>query len=191
MKKKGKLIIISAPSGSGKTTIVQYILSQGLPVEFSVSATSRKPRPGEKHGRDYYFISKEQFQQKIKNNEFLEYEEVYKGTWYGTLKSEVDRITKQGKNVIFDVDVKGGINIKKAYGEDALSIFISPPSLEALGTRLKNRATETPEKIAVRITKAEQELQFADKFDVIVVNDILEDAFQETKKIIDNFLKKP
>jgi guanylate kinase len=191
MKHKGKLIIISAPSGSGKTTIVQYLLSRGLPVEFSVSASSRKPRPGEKHGRDYYFISKVQFQQKIKNDEFLEYEEVYKGIWYGTLKSEVDKITMKGKNVIFDVDVQGGLNIKKAYGEDALSIFISPPSLEALKTRLINRSTETPEKIAVRVAKAEKELQYADKFDVIVVNDILEEAFQETKKIIDNFLKEP
>jgi len=191
MKQKGKLIIISAPSGSGKTTIVQYVLRQDLPIEFSVSATSRKPRPGEKHGSDYYFISKEQFQQKIKNNEFLEYEEVYKGIWYGTLKSEVDKITMQGKNVIFDVDVKGGLNIKKAYGKDALSIFISPPSLEALETRLINRSTETPEKIAVRVAKAKKELQYADKFDVIVVNDILEEAFQETKKIIGNFLKKP
>lgn len=191
MKQKGKLIIISAPSGSGKTTIVQYVLRQDLPIEFSVSATSRKPRPGEKHGSDYYFISKEQFQQKIKNNEFLEYEEVYKGIWYGTLKSEVDKITMQGKNVIFDVDVKGGLNIKKAYGKDALSIFISPPSLEALETRLINRSTETPEKIAVRVAKAKKELQYADKFDVVVVNDILEEAFQETKKIIGNFLKKP
>jgi len=191
MKQKGKLIIISAPSGSGKTTIVQYVLRQDLPIEFSVSATSRKPRPGEKHGSDYYFISKEQFQQKIKNNEFLEYEEVYKGIWYGTLKSEVDKITMQDKNVIFDVDVKGGLNIKKAYGKDALSIFISPPSLEALETRLINRSTETPEKIAVRVAKAKKELQYADKFDVIVVNDILEEAFQETKKIIGNFLKKP
>jgi len=191
MKQKGKLIIISAPSGSGKTTIVQYVLRQDLPIEFSVSATSRKPRPGEKHGRDYYFISKEQFQQKIKNDEFLEYEEVYKGIWYGTLKSEVDKITMQDKNVIFDVDVKGGLNIKKAYGKDALSIFISPPSLEALETRLINRSTETPEKIAVRVAKAKKELQYADKFDVIVVNDILEEAFQETKKIIGNFLKKP
>lgn len=191
MKQKGKLIIISAPSGSGKTTIVQYVLRQDLPIEFSVSATSRKPRPGEKHGRDYYFISKEQFQQKIKNNEFLEYEEVYKGIWYGTLKSEVDKITMQDKNVIFDVDVKGGLNIKKAYGKDALSIFISPPSLEALETRLINRSTETPEKIAVRVAKAKKELQYADKFDVVVVNDVLEEAFQETKKIIGNFLKKP
>jgi len=191
MKQKGKLIIISAPSGSGKTTIVQYVLRQDLPIEFSVSATSRKPRPGEKHGRDYYFISKEQFQQKIKNDEFLEYEEVYKGIWYGTLKSEVDKITMQDKNVIFDVDVKGGLNIKKAYGKDALSIFISPPSLEALETRLINRSTETPEKIAVRVAKAKKELQYADKFDVVVVNDVLEEAFQETKKIIGNFLKKP
>ena len=190
MKRKGKLIIISAPSGSGKTTIVQHLLKQGFPLKFSVSATSRKPRQGETDGSDYHFISEAQFLQKIKNDEFLEYEEVYSGIWYGTLKSEVENIIKQGKSVIFDVDVEGGISIKKIYGKDALSIFISPPSLEELEARLKKRSTETPEKIAVRLAKAEKELEYANQYDVIIVNDKLEDALQKTREVIDNFLNQ-
>ncbi|MDD4107696.1 MAG: guanylate kinase [Prolixibacteraceae bacterium] len=187
---KGKLIIFSAPSGSGKTTIIRHILSQGFPLEFSVSATSRHPRQGEKHGKDYYFLSENEFLDKIKNNEFLEYEEVYDGLYYGTLRSEVEKKREQGKNIIFDVDVIGGLNIKKIYRNDALAIFIKPPSAEELENRLKKRSTETPEKISMRIARAEKEIKFAEKFDVIVVNDILEDALLETEKIIDNFLNK-
>ena len=186
---KGKLIIFSAPSGAGKTTIVKHLLQQNLNLKFSVSATSRQPRINEIHARDYYFLTQEEFQQKIKNNEFLEWEEVYQGTCYGTLKSEVERIRDEGKNVIFDVDVVGGLNIKKYYGEEALSIFVKPPSVEELRNRLKNRSTETEEKIAMRIAKAEHELSFAPQFDVIITNDNLEKAFQEAEKFVLAFLK--
>ena len=185
---KGKLIIFSAPSGAGKTTIVKYLLAKDLNLEFSVSATSRPPRNNEENAKDYYFISSEEFQHKIKNNEFLEWEEVYNGIYYGTLKSEVERIRNLGKNVIFDVDVVGGLNIKKYYGDEALAVFIQPPSIEELRTRLIIRSTETEEKIQMRIAKAEHELSFASRFDVVIVNEKLEVAIAEAEKIVRNFI---
>lgn len=185
---KGKLIIFSAPSGAGKTTIVRYLLEQDFNLAFSVSATSREPRPNEEHGKDYYFISKEEFQQKISNGEFLEWEEVYKGIFYGTLKSEVERIRNEGKNVIFDVDVVGGLNIKKFYGDDALAVFVQPPSVAELRKRLVNRSTEPEEKIAMRIAKAEHEMSFAPQFDVVIVNGKLEEALKEAEKVVSRFL---
>ncbi|MBW6536145.1 MAG: guanylate kinase [Mariniphaga sp.] len=185
---KGKLIIISAPSGAGKTTIVKHLLQQNFGLEFSVSATSRKPRPGEVHGKEYYFLSESNFRKKIENNEFLEWEEVYNGIFYGTLKSEVERIWVAGKNVIFDVDVVGGSNIKKFYGNEALAVFVQPPSVDELKNRLRNRSTESEEKIKIRIAKAEKELEFAKKFDVIIVNDDLPKALIEAEKVVAGFL---
>jgi guanylate kinase len=185
---KGKLIIFSAPSGAGKTTIVKHLLRQNLNLEFSVSATSRSPRPNEVHGKDYYFLPQTEFQQKIQNEEFLEWEEVYSGIYYGTLKSEVERIRNQGKNVIFDVDVVGGLNIKKYYGNDALAVFVMPPSVDELKNRLLGRSTETGERIKMRIEKAEYELSFAKQFDFNLVNDNLEQTFAEAKKLVSNFL---
>ncbi|MDD4755321.1 MAG: guanylate kinase [Prolixibacteraceae bacterium] len=187
---KGKLIIISAPSGSGKTTIVNHLLHQGLNLNFSVSATSRKPRPGEENGKNYYFLTREEFQKKINNDEFLEWEEVYKGICYGTLKSEVDKIRESGKNVIMDVDVVGGVNIKKIYGKEALSIFIKPPSLTALKERLQKRSTETPAKIKMRIDKAAEELLFAGKFDAVIINDNLQIALNEAEKLVSDFISR-
>ncbi len=186
-----KLIIISAPSGAGKTTIVREIMKDdSLKLMFSVSATSRKPRENEQNGIDYYFISPEEFKQKIQNNEFVEWEEVYTNQFYGTLKSEVERIWKMNKNVIFDVDVKGGINIKRKYPKQALSIFIMPPSIEELRNRLVKRGTETAESIEKRISKAEFEISQSKEFDKIVVNDDLKEAIQHTKSLITDFLKE-
>lgn len=185
---KGKLIIFSAPSGAGKTTIVRQLLDFSLNLEFSVSATSRAPRPNELHGRDYYFLNLDEFQNKVAAGEFLEWEEVYNGICYGTLKSEVERIRDLGKNVIFDVDVIGGLNIKKQFGDQALAIFVQPPSVEELRNRLRNRSTESEEKIAMRISKAEHELSFAPQFDVIVVNDNLEKAVKEAEKLVREFV---
>jgi len=185
---KGKLVIFSAPSGAGKTTIVKQLLKKNLNLEFSVSATSREARKNEINGKDYYFLTQNEFQQKIDNNEFLEWEEVYLGTSYGTLKSEVERIRKLGKNVIFDVDVVGGLNIKKFYGDDALAIFVQPPSVEELEKRLRYRSTETEEKIKVRLAKAKHELSYAEQFDVIIVNDELEKAVEEAEKTVRDFL---
>ena len=191
MEKRGKLIIFSAPSGSGKSTIIQSLLNRNLNLSFSISATSRAPRGTEKNGVEYYFISPEEFRQRIANGEFLEYEEVYAGKYYGTLKSEVERILNSGRNVIFDVDVVGGLNIKKYYGDQALALFIQPPSIEELKRRLNHRATDAPEVIASRIAKAEYELSFAPKFDCIIVNDILEKAQEEAYQTIRQFLDKP
>jgi guanylate kinase len=185
---KGKLIIFSAPSGAGKTTIVRHLLDKNLNLEFSVSATSRPPRRTETHEKDYYFISKKEFKQKIENDEFLEWEEVYPGIFYGSLKSEVERIRNLGKNVIFDVDGVGGLDIKKVYGHEALSIFVQPPSVDELHSRLVNRCTETEEKIQMRIAKAEQELSFADEFDVIITNNDLAQACKEAEEVIRDFL---
>lgn len=185
---KGKLIIFSAPSGAGKTTIVRHLLNCNLNLEFSVSATSRLPRRGEVHRKDYFFLSLEEFKEKITNSEFLEWEEVYNGTFYGTLISEVEQIRNQGKNVIFDVDVKGGLNIKDYYGNHALSVFVMPPSITDLKERLKNRSTETEEKIAIRISKAEYELSFAEEFDKILINTDLDQAFREAEIIVREFL---
>ncbi|MBN1986442.1 MAG: guanylate kinase [Prolixibacteraceae bacterium] len=186
---KGKLIIFSAPSGAGKTTIVQHLLTKNLNLEFSISATNREKRETETHGKDYYFLSDAEFSDKVKNNEFLEWEEVYQGTSYGTLKSEVERILNQGKNVIFDVDVVGGLNIKHFYGNQALAIFVKAPSVEELKKRLTDRSTESDEKIKTRIAKAKYELGFADQFDVVLLNENLEQALSEAEKLIRNFLE--
>lgn len=184
---KGKLIIFSAPSGAGKTTIVKHLLQKDFGLEFSVSATSRQPRSGETDGKDYYFLSESEFREKIKNDEFLEWEEVYNGNFYGTLKSEVERIRNAGKHVIFDVDVVGALNIKKFYGGEALAVFVQPPSVDELKNRLQNRSTESEEKIRMRVAKAEKELEFAGKFDVIIVNDDLPKALKEAEKIVAGF----
>lgn len=186
----GHLVIFSAPSGAGKSTIVNYLLSQNLNLQFSISATSRLPRGTEKHGVEYYFHTPEEFRNKIANEEFLEYEEVYKDKFYGTLKSEIERIVNSGGNVIFDVDVVGGCNIKKYYGEEALSVFILPPSIDVLRDRLVSRGTDTPDVIESRIAKAEYEMTFAPQFDVIIKNDDLEIAKSEALKIVRNFLGK-
>ncbi len=187
---KGKLIIFSAPSGAGKTTIVRHLLEKNLNLGFSVSATSRAPRPNEIDGIDYHFLSVDEFKLKIENDEFLEWEEVYKNVYYGTLKSEVEEKRNRGQHVIFDVDVVGGLNIKKFYGNEALAVFVQPPSVEELRNRLKNRSTETEEKIQMRIAKAEHELSFAGRFDVIVINNELEQACNDALMIIREFLKK-
>ena len=186
--KSGKLIIFSAPSGSGKTTIVKHLLNRGFNLEFSISATSRKPRGTEEHGKDYYFLTPAEFRKKIEESAFLEWEEVYANTYYGTLKSEVERITANDNNVVFDVDVIGGLNIKSFYGERALAIFIQPPSVKELENRLKSRATDDAETIQKRVDKAELELSYADKFDVIIVNDNLESAKEKTEKFLSDFL---
>jgi guanylate kinase len=189
-QKKGKLIIFSAPSGAGKTTIVKHLLQKGFSLEFSISATSREARHTETHGKDYYFLSGEEFLTKVENNEFLEWEEVYKGTSYGTLKSEVERIRNKGNNVIFDVDVVGGLNIKKYYGDEALAVFVQPPSVEELRNRLHGRSTDSEDKIAMRVAKAQHELSFASEFDVIITNDDLQVAFSEAERIISEFLSR-
>ena len=188
---KGKLIIVSAPSGSGKSTIVNWLMQEHpeLNLYFSISCTSRAPRGEEKDGVEYFFLTPEAFKEKIKNNEFLEYEEVYENRFYGTLKAQVERQREAGQNVVFDVDVKGGVNIKKHYGKKALSLFIQPPSIEELRRRLEGRGTDTPEAIEQRLAKAAYELTFAPKFDRVVVNDDLETAKQETFNIINDFLK--
>jgi guanylate kinase len=187
---KGKLIIICAPSGSGKTTIVKSVLATLPQLEFSVSATSRQPRQGEKDGKDYYFISADEFKSKISHNAFLEWEEVYENSFYGTLRSEIDRIWQKENHVIFDVDVMGGISIKKQYPDDSLAVFIMPPSVDELKKRLTGRGTETPESLARRVEKAEQELSFASHFDVIIINDVLEKAIEEARNTIVTFLEK-
>lgn len=185
---KGKLVILSAPSGSGKSTIIKHILEKGLPLEFSVSATSRPPRGNEKNGVEYFFLTPEAFKEKIKENSFIEYEEVYPDRFYGTLKSEVEKQLTDGKNVILDVDVAGGLAIKKIYGKNALLLFIQPPSIEELQKRLEKRGTDSPEIIADRISKATYELSLALQYDVVVVNDDLEKAKSETINIINKFL---
>lgn len=184
----GKLIIFSAPSGAGKTTIVKKMLEAGLKLEFSISACTREKRINEINAKDYYFISVKEFKSNIENDKFIEWEEVYKDNFYGTLKSEVSRITNNGNNVIFDIDVKGGLNIKKLYEKEALSIFVMPPSIKALEKRLKNRSTDSLETINKRLKKAEQELKFSDKFDKIIINDDLDEAVEEAKKTILNFI---
>jgi guanylate kinase len=186
---KGKLIIFSAPSGSGKTTIVHHLLKKNFNLEFSISATSRAPRHTETHGKDYYFLSNEEFKSRVANDEFLEWEEVYAGCCYGTLRSEVERITSQGKNVIFDVDVVGGSNIKQQFGDEALAIFVQAPSIEELEKRLVARSTDTPEVIQKRVDKAAYELTFREKFDTVIVNDDLEKAFAEAEATLEAFLK--
>ncbi len=186
---KNKLIIFSAPSGSGKTTIITEILKYFNNIEFSVSACSRKPRPGEIHGKDYYFLSIDEFKEKIKNNEFVEWEEVYKDNFYGTLKSELQRIWNKGNHVLFDVDVLGGVNLKRKFPENSLAIFIQPPSIKELERRLRNRGTETEEQIQKRIGKAQKELEYSRFFDVVIVNEELGVAVKETIKAIKQFIE--
>ena len=186
----GKLIIFSAPSGSGKSTIINYLLTQHLNLAFSISATSRAPRGTEQHGVEYFFLTPDEFRRRIAAGDFLEYEEVYPDRFYGTLKEQVERQLADGQNVVFDVDVVGGCNIKQFYGERALSVFIQPPSVEELRKRLVGRGTDAPEVIESRIAKAEYELGFASKFDTVIVNDDLEKAKAEALKVIQDFLNK-
>ncbi len=185
-----KALIFSAPSGSGKSTIVHHILDRHPEMEFSVSATSRPLRGTEVHGVDYYFLSEEDFRSRIAADGFVEYEEVYPGRFYGTLKSEIQRIWDAGHVVIFDVDVKGGVNLKKYFGDAALSVFIQAPSIEALRERLIARATDSAEDIEKRVAKAAEEMTYAPKFDAVLVNDDLETAFAEAEKLVDGFLSK-
>ena len=185
----GKLIIFSAPSGSGKTSIVQNLLKKDLNLEFSISATSRPQRENEVDGKDYYFLTADDFKVKIENGEFVEWEEVYENRFYGTLKTELERIWLQGKHVIFDVDVIGGLNIKNKFLDRALSIFIMPPSIEELEKRLILRSTDSNEDIETRLGKANEELSYADRFDVIIINDKLEKAVKKTETTIKKFIK--
>ena len=188
-KKQGKLIVFSAPSGSGKTTIVKHLLGlDELNLEFSISATSRERRGTEIDGTDYYFLSASEFKSKIKHDEFLEWEEVYRDNFYGTLKTEVERIWAKGKNVIFDIDVSGGLRIKRKFPEQTLAIFVKPPSIDELKIRLKKRKTESADKINMRVAKASAELATAPLFDVIVVNDTLEHALTEAKALVSDFV---
>lgn len=189
MINEGKIIIISAPSGCGKSTIINAILNEGdIDMQFSISATSRKPRGEEQDGVHYYFLSEDEFRAKIANNEFVEYEEVYPGRFYGTLRSEIARICGEGHNVVLDIDVKGGVNVKQQYGDHARSIFIKPPSIEELRRRLEGRATDAPEVIDERVAKADYEISFASQYDHCVVNDNLSEAIAETRKIILDFI---
>lgn len=186
----GKLIVFSAPSGSGKTTIVRYLLAQEeLKLDFSISATSRAPRGNEVNGKDYYFLSLEEFKKKIKNDEFLEWEEVYRDNFYGTLKSEVERIWAKGKNVIFDIDVVGGLDIKNIYPEKTLAVFVKPPSIEELKIRLKKRQTESADKINMRVAKASIELATAPQFDHIIINNDLNTALEKAYSLVSEFVE--
>ena len=188
MEQQGKLIIFSAPSGSGKTTIVRQLLQLFPQFEFSISATSRAPRGQEQNGVDYFFLTNEEFRQKVAEEAFVEWEEVYNGTCYGTLKSEMQRIWQKGNVIIFDVDVMGGINLKRIFGEQACSIFIMPPSIEELRNRLVGRGTDSAETIEKRVAKADFEISKAPEFDHVVINDKLEEAVQQAEQIINNFL---
>jgi len=186
----GKLFIFSAPSGSGKTTIVRSLLEKDLSLEFSISATSRPKRDNEVHGSDYHFLSVEDFKKKIESDEFVEWEEVYENRFYGTLKSELQRIWDKGKHVIFDVDVVGGLNIKKKYPKKALSVFVMPPNVEELKKRLILRSTDSAEDIETRIKKANEELTYADQFDIIIINNKLEDAIEESEAVVKKFINQ-
>ena len=185
-----KVLIISAPSGAGKSTLVSHLLNTGFPLLFSVSATSRKPRGNETDGKEYYFITATEFRRKIKRDEFIEWQEVYKDHYYGTLRKEIGRIRHEGMIPLFDVDVQGGINLKKIFGDDALSIFIMPPSVEELRRRLVKRGTDTPEKITMRVDKAASELLLAEYFDAVVINDNLEKACIEIVNIVREFMDR-
>ena len=189
---RGKLIIISAPSGTGKSTIIGWLMREHpeLNLAFSISCTSRAPRGTEQNGVEYFFLTPEEFRERIDNGEFLEYEEVYEGRFYGTLKAQVERQLEAGQNVVFDVDVKGGVNIKNFYGDEALSVYIKPPSIAELRRRLEGRGTDAPEVIDQRIARAEFELTFVDKFDTIVVNDDLTQAEEDALAIIEEFLSE-
>lgn len=184
-----KVIIFCAPSGSGKSTIVRHLLQKFPFLEFSISATSRKPRGEEEHGRHYYFLSQNEFEEHIRNNDFVEYEEVYSGYYYGTLKSEVERIWAKGHVIVFDIDVKGGINIKRLYGKNALAVFVQPPSIEELRKRLIGRGTDSNDDIERRVAKAEEELSYKDRFDVVLVNDNLETTFEEAEVLVQRFIR--
>jgi len=187
--KHDRMIIVSAPSGAGKSTIVRHLLEAGLGLEFSVSATSRPLRLGEQDGREYYFITSDEFRKRIDAGELLEWQEVYPGSYYGTLRSEVTRIHANGHSPVFDVDVVGGINIKKMYGDQALALFIRPPSFEVLEARLRNRGTDSEASLQKRLDKVRWELEFADKFDCIILNDKLEDALAESERVVREFLR--
>ena len=182
------VLIFSAPSGAGKSTLVRYLLSQRNDLEFSISATTRAPRGTEVHGKEYYFLTADDFRNRIAGNEFVEYEQVYKDCYYGTLKSEVERIESKNHHAVFDIDVKGGLYVKRIYGKDALAIFVAPPSLKILEQRLRDRATDSEEKIRERIAKAEEECSYAEQFDCIIVNDDLLTAEKEILTIVNNFL---
>ncbi|MDE7465401.1 MAG: guanylate kinase [Muribaculaceae bacterium] len=185
---KGKIIVVSAPSGTGKSTVIGHLMQRPeLRLEFSISATSRKPRGAEQDGREYYFLTPEEFRRRVDTGEFVEWEEVYAGTCYGTLVSEVERVTGSGHNLIMDVDVKGAMNIKKHFGDQALTIFILPPSMEELENRLRSRNTDTEESIAKRLEKADFEMSFADRFDIRIINDSLDDAVEASAKAIKDF----
>ena len=186
--KEGKLVIFSAPSGAGKTTIVQHLLRQMPELEFSISATTRQPRGDEQDGKDYYFISLPEFTHRIAKKQFVEFEEVYTGTFYGTLRTEIERIWDKGKTVIFDIDVEGGMHLKRKYGEQALAIFVQPPSLEVLIERLTGRGTDSSEKLQERFAKAEKELNYAPQFDIILKNHDLETACKEARELVANFI---
>lgn len=183
-----KVIIFSAPSGSGKTTVVSHLMKEIPQLGFSISATTRKPRANEENGREYYFLEQDDFLQKVKNQEFLEYEEVYTGILYGTLKSEVERLWKLDKTVVFDVDVVGGLNIKRQFGDSALSVFLRPPSVEILMDRLRKRSTEVEHHLQMRIDKARYELNFESEYDMVLVNDVLDITLKEAEKIVSNFI---
>ncbi|MBQ6070148.1 MAG: guanylate kinase [Bacteroidales bacterium] len=187
---QGKVIIVSAPSGAGKTSIVRHLLQAVPKLQFSISATTRAKRDYETDGKDYYFITSDEFKKRLDNDEFLEWQEVYENQYYGSLKSEVERIWQNGQTVIFDVDVLGGLNIKKFFGGQALAIFIEPPSIEELANRLRNRGTESPESFQKRLDKAEYELSFSPQFDKIILNDVLEQAQQETIQLVKDFLNE-
>lgn len=186
-----KVLIISAPSGAGKSTLVSYLLSSGMPLLFSVSATSRKPRGNEADGREYYFITAGEFRRRIKRDEFIEWQEVYRNHYYGTLRQEIDRIRREGRIPLFDVDVQGGINLKKIFGHHALSIFVMPPSVQELGRRLMLRGTDSPEKIAMRVEKAASEILLAEHFDTIIINDNLEKACIAVANVVREFIDRP
>ncbi len=188
MGKRGKLLIFAAPSGTGKSTIVGFLMQQGLNTHFSISTTTRAPRGNEQHGKEYFFITPEEFREHIQRNDFVEYEEVYTDRFYGTLKSQVENQLNEGQNVVFDVDVNGGMNIKKSYGDQALSIFIMPPSIDELRLRLTNRGTDAPEVIEQRIARAEYEISQAGNFDKTVVNDNLQTAEEEVLALVKEFL---
>jgi guanylate kinase len=190
MIQNGKLIIIAAPSGAGKTTIVKHVLQQLPQLSFSVSATTRPIREGEKNGKDYYFLAEQEFKSRIANDEFIEWEMVYVGKYYGTLKSELLRVWNNDQHIIFDVDVEGGLHIKNKYPTNSLAIFINPPSLETLKQRLTDRNTESDESLNERISKAEHEMSFASEFDVVLTNDDLQKALLEAEKLITDFLEK-
>ncbi len=187
---EGKLVIISGPSGAGKTTIAKYLLAGDSGLEFSISATTRPPRGEEEEGKDYYFLTIDEFRKRIENNDFVEWEEVYKDQFYGTLKSELERIWATGHHILFDVDVNGGINLKKKFGTSSVAIFIMPPAVEELENRLVKRSTESPEKIRMRVDKAKEELKLANQFDTVISNHLLDKAKKETLEIVSSFLSR-